>query len=160
MVMQIACGVEHANGVVDHRHSRTSMAHILRQLGAVVRLWQHTFAQRLRNTITQVVVHVLKVFTPTQLKNELVLNPQSMLVVHSTCNIRHAQKSMGQVRRQMRDRAIQGITRMRIVFGADMVQPQLSGLGRGWKFVHKIFAIVPCLLRYTFRHAQPNARPH
>jgi hypothetical protein len=60
----------------------------------------------------------------------------------------------------MRDRTIQSVTCVCVVFGADVVQPQLGGFGRGWEFVHKIFAIVPCSLRYTFKHAQPNARPH
>ena len=121
MVMQITCGVEHANGCIDRGHTGASMAHILGQLGAVGRIGQHTFVQRLCNAFTQVVMHVLKIFTPTQLVNQLVLHAHAVLVVHRTGHIWHAQKTMRQVRRQMCDRTIQGIARVRIVFGTDMV---------------------------------------
>ena len=54
-------------------------------------------------------VHVLKVFAPSQFVNQLVLNAQTVLVVHRASDFGHAEKTMGEIGRQMRDRTIQSI---------------------------------------------------
>ena len=65
------------------------------------------------------------------------LHAHTVLVVHGASDIRHAQKTVGKVRRQMRDCTIQSVACVRIVFGADMIKPQLRSFWRGREFIHR-----------------------
>ena len=60
----------------------------------------------------------------------------AVVVVHSTGHVRHAQQPMRQVRRQMRDSAIQSIARVGVVFGADVFESQQGRFRRWREFVH------------------------
>ena len=57
---------------------------------------------------------MLKVFTPSQLKNKLVLSAHAMHPVHVLGHIGHAQNAMRQIRRQHADRALHMVACLRI----------------------------------------------
>ena len=90
MVVQISGGVEHTHSVVDHGHARASMHHIFWHLTLVGGIWQYAFAQRRTNSIPMVFVQMLEVFTPSQLKHQLVLHAQTMAMEHHIGNVWNA----------------------------------------------------------------------
>ena len=114
VVVQQARLVQRAHGLVDHRHARASLAHISRKLAGIGCIGQRAFVQRIKNGLAAVLPDMTEIGAPTELEHQLVLHLERMAPLHARQDLSQADKAMGDVRRQARDRAVEGIAAARI----------------------------------------------
>ena len=109
------------------------MAHIQRQLGFEIALQQGARVQGLlAQTLAQMGVQVLGIFTPAQLMDQSVLHTNAKPRHHGPRYLGHAEVTVGDVGRELCHRAMQRLARARVVMHLHGRQASMCSFqGRG-----------------------------
>ena len=136
VVVQVTGGVQRSHGNVDDGNAGSAFANVVGQLVGIAAAPRQLAVHVAQNAVAAercAAPHMVKELAPAKFEHQFVVKAEREARVHFTRGFRHAQHTVGEIRRQARHLAIQRVAGAGVSAGLHQAQTRQSSGVSGLK---------------------------